>query len=167
MTSLLFWVFRLLRRCSRLLGVQSATDQWVLSRFSPVWLRVTLWWTLCVTARLLCPWDSLGKNTGVGCYAFPSGDLPNPRIKPESLASPALAGGFSTTSTTWEGREQHGNILSQSGVWTPEISVCRLGFSWGLSPRLVGAIFSLCLHMAFTWPVSWSLLLIRTPVRLD
>ena len=22
--------------------------------------------------RLLCPWDSLGKNTGVGCHAFPS-----------------------------------------------------------------------------------------------
>ena len=30
------------------------------------------------------------------------GDLPNPGIKPMSLASPALAGGFSTTITTWE-----------------------------------------------------------------
>ena len=34
---------------------------------------------------------------------FPSpGDLPNSRIKPVSLMSPALAGGFFTTSTTWE-----------------------------------------------------------------
>ena len=34
---------------------------------------------------------------------FPSpGDLPNPGIRPVSLASPALAGGFFTTGTTWE-----------------------------------------------------------------
>ena len=30
------------------------------------------------------------------------GDLPDPGIKPVSLTSPALAGGFLTTSTTWE-----------------------------------------------------------------
>ena len=34
---------------------------------------------------------------------FPTpGDLPNPGIKPASLKSPALAGGFFTASTTWE-----------------------------------------------------------------
>ena len=34
---------------------------------------------------------------------FPSpGDLPDPGIKRRSLMSPALAGGFFTTSTTWE-----------------------------------------------------------------
>ena len=37
--------------------------------------------------RLLCPWNSPGKNTGVGCH-FPSpGNLPDPEIK---LRSPAL-----------------------------------------------------------------------------
>ena len=30
------------------------------------------------------------------------GDLSNPRIEPTSLRSPALAGGFFTTSATWE-----------------------------------------------------------------
>ena len=30
------------------------------------------------------------------------GDHPNPGIEPSSLTSPALAGGFFTTSTTWE-----------------------------------------------------------------
>ena len=30
------------------------------------------------------------------------GDLPDPGIKPVSLPSPALAGGFFTTSATWE-----------------------------------------------------------------
>ena len=34
---------------------------------------------------------------------FPTaGDLPDPGIEPESLTSIALAGGFFTTSTTWE-----------------------------------------------------------------
>ena len=32
----------------------------------------------------------------------PPGDLPDPRIKPMSLVSPELAGGFFTTSATWE-----------------------------------------------------------------
>ena len=32
----------------------------------------------------------------------PAGDLPNPGTEPISLASPALAGGFLTTSATWE-----------------------------------------------------------------
>ena len=27
-------------------------------------------------ARLLCPWDSPGKNTGVGCYALLQGIFP-------------------------------------------------------------------------------------------
>ena len=95
---------------------------------------VTLW----TVARLLCPWDSPGKNTGADCQAllqgiFPTqgsklcvlclllwpglspGDLPNLGIEPQSptlkvdslRAEPpgtplALAGGFFTTSTTWE-----------------------------------------------------------------
>ena len=25
----------------------------------------------CKPTRLLCPWDSLGKNTGVGCHFLP------------------------------------------------------------------------------------------------
>jgi len=32
----------------------------------------------------------------------PLGDLPDPGIKPASLTSPALAGGFFTTCATWE-----------------------------------------------------------------
>ena len=40
--------------------------------------------------RLLCPWDSPGKNTGVGSHALLQGNLPNPEIKPTSLMFPVL-----------------------------------------------------------------------------
>ena len=46
--------------------------------------------------RLLCPWDSPGKNTGVGCHSL----LLDPGIEPAALTSPTLAGRFLTASTT-------------------------------------------------------------------
>ena len=33
-------------------------------------------------ARLLCPWDSPGKNTGVGCHALLQGIFPTQRSNP-------------------------------------------------------------------------------------
>ena len=50
--------------------------------FSHVLLFVTLW---TVALRLLCPWDSLGKNTGVGCHAFLQGIFPTQRLNPHIL----------------------------------------------------------------------------------
>ena len=47
-------------------------------------------------ARLLCPWDSPGKNTGVGCHFLLQGIFPasQPRNR---TSSPAMAGTFFTT----------------------------------------------------------------------
>ena len=46
--------------------------------------------------------DSPGKGTGVG-LPFPTpGNFPNSGIKPTSLVSPELAGGFFTTVPPWE-----------------------------------------------------------------
>ena len=49
----------------------------------------------------LRPWNFPGKNTGVGCHFLLRGIFLK-GIKPLSLVSPALAGGFFTTHTTWE-----------------------------------------------------------------
>ena len=65
-----------------------------------------LWWSVCACkitlvmsnslqphglwlTRLLCPWDSPGKNTGVGCHALLREILPYPGIELMSLISPA------------------------------------------------------------------------------
>ena len=46
--------------------------------------------------KLLCPWNSPGKNTG-GLSCPPPGGLLDPGIELQSLVSPALAGRFFTT----------------------------------------------------------------------
>ena len=69
----------------------------LLSHFSRVWLFVD-----CSPPGSPVHRDSTGKKTGVGCHVLLQGDFPNPGIKPRSLMFPALAGGFITTSTTWE-----------------------------------------------------------------
>ena len=37
------------------------------------------------STRLLCPWNFLSKNTGVGCHFLLQGNLPNPGIEPGLL----------------------------------------------------------------------------------
>ena len=70
----------------------------------------------CMRAKLLqscpTPWTvahqaslSMGFSRQEYWSGFlypPPGVLPNPAISPVSLTSPALAGGFFTTSATWE-----------------------------------------------------------------
>ena len=46
--------------------------------------------------RFLCLWEFSRQEQGSGLPFASSGDLPYPRIKPSSLASPALAGRFFT-----------------------------------------------------------------------
>ena len=71
----------------------------LLSCFSPTWLFVTPW-TLAHQAPLCMGFSRPQYWSGLPCP--PSGDLPDPGIKAKSLMSAALAGGFFTTSTTWE-----------------------------------------------------------------
>ena len=51
------------------------------SRFSRVRLFVTRW----AVIRLLCPWDSPGKNAGVGCHALLQGIFPTQGSNPHLL----------------------------------------------------------------------------------
>ena len=73
----------------------------MLSHFSCVQPFVTLW-TVAHQAALFLGFSRQEYWSGLPC--LPPGDLPNPGIKP---ASPALAGRFFTTSTTWETHIMH------------------------------------------------------------
>ena len=57
-------------------------------------------WTIAHQAPLSMGFSRQEHWSG---FPFPSpGDLPNPGIEPTSLTSPALAGGFFTTSANWD-----------------------------------------------------------------
>ena len=70
----------------------------MLSRFSHVQLFVTLW-TVTHQAPLSMGFSRQEYWRVLPCP--PPGDLPNPGTEPTPLMSPALAGGFFTTSVTW------------------------------------------------------------------
>ena len=57
-------------------------------------------WTVAHQAPLSMEFSRQEYWSGLPCP--PPRDLPNSGIKPMSLMSPALAGGFFTTSATWE-----------------------------------------------------------------
>ena len=73
----------------------------VLSCFSHVWLFVTPW---TIATGLLCPWDSPGKNTGVGCHALLQG------ILPIQGSSPLLLCLLHCRQILWEGRCTRGEM---------------------------------------------------------
>ena len=61
--------------------------------------------------RLLCLWDSPGKNNGVRCHALLQGIFLTQGSNPCLFMSTALSGRFFTTSTSWEAP-----ICSSTGV---------------------------------------------------
>ena len=68
-------------------------------------------------------------SMGFSCHDYwcgllfpPPGDLPNTGIEPLSLMSPALAGGFFTTSATWEAQL----LLLTPIIITERMSECKL-----------------------------------------
>ena len=69
------------------------------SHFSHVQLFAILW-TVAHQAPLSVKFSRQEPWSGLPCP--PSGDLPNPGIEPASLIPPTKAGGFFTTSDTWE-----------------------------------------------------------------
>ena len=83
----------------KLKGLILTVLRYVLSHFSCVQLFEILW----TNAHQTPPPMGFSKQEYGSGLPFPSpGVLPNPGMEAESLMSPALAGIFFTTSTTWE-----------------------------------------------------------------
>ena len=113
----------------------------LLSHFSCVQLFVTPWTVAC-QAPLSMGFSRQEYWSGLPCP--PPGDLPKPGFKVESLISPALAGGFFTTSTTWEA---HLLVLSELLPLPPGVWIFR-GQPWFYVPHdpSVGAPEGLTSH---------------------
>ena len=103
-----------------------------ISRFSCVQLFATPW-TNAHQAPLSMAFSRQEYWSGLPCP--PPGDLPDPGIERTSLVSPAPAGGFFTTSATWEAHASLGwhnfHFLAHFHFLSPftERRVCL--FPWG------------------------------------
>ena len=72
---------------------------WNSSHLEQARLCVTLW---TVAQQVFRSMGFSRQEHWSGLLCPPPGDLPDPGMEAASLASPALAGGFFTTCTTWE-----------------------------------------------------------------
>ena len=82
---------------------------YMLSCLSHIQLCATLGTAAC-QAPLSMGISRQEHQSGLPCP--PPGDHPHPGIESESLMSPALAGGFFTTTTTWETQQVTCNIAN-------------------------------------------------------
>ena len=70
------------------------------------------------TTMLLCPWNSPGKMTGVGCHSLLQGIFPTQGWNP-SLMSPVLAaGGFFTTSAILSSAQSLSRVRLFATPWS-------------------------------------------------
>ena len=88
----------------------------LLRRFCHVRLSATLW--LLWTARLLCPWDSPGTNTGVRCHFLLQGIFPTQGSNPCLLCLLHRQAGSLplVPSVLWTGRGLGGWHPTNSGI---------------------------------------------------
>ena len=90
--------------------------------------------------RPLCPWDSSGKNTGVGCHLLLQGIFPTwEDTKPKYLMFPALAGRFLTARATREILAESvssslSHVLLFAAPWT---AACQASLSITISQSLL------------------------------
>ena len=103
--------------------MKAVLDQW-LPPFSCI--RI-IWGAVCVYVHSVVPdsatpWIARQASLSIGFsrqeywsgLLLPTqGALPDPGIKPASLACPVLAGGFFTTSSTWEVLELSGGLVKK------------------------------------------------------
>ena len=84
----------------------------LLSRFSRVRLCVTPWWQ---PTRLPCPWDSPGKNTGVGCHFL----LQCRKVKSESEVTQSCPTLPDPMDHSPPGSSIHGIVQARVLEWMP------------------------------------------------
>ena len=92
-------------------------------------------------ARLLCPWDFPGKNTGVACHFLLLGNLLDPGIEPASFALP---GGYFIT-------EPPGKLVRETDTRpiTLEINPEMPGLYIRRGVRLMNTSFGFYLHSRY------------------
>ena len=112
--------------------------------------------TLCDPHGLYSPWNSPGQNTGVSSLSLLQGIFPT-QGSHLSLMSPVLAGGFLTTSTTWEAPWFH--FKSEVKVEVPQSrpTLCDpMGIVYGILQARILESVAFPFSRGFSQPRNWT-----------
>ena len=118
----------------------------MLSCFHCVQFFVTPW-TVAPQAPLPMGFSRQEYWSGLPCP--PPGDVPDPRIKPTFLLFPAFAGGFFTTTATWEAVRQHRFWISVFKEFTLNVAVIFLVKTEKVKYRKSNFLFSVKVPFIF------------------
>ena len=92
--------------------------------------------------RLYCPWNLHGKNTRVDYHFLLQGSFPTHRLNPCPWCLLQLAGGFFTTSVTWEAPH-----LNMKSININERFYVHSSFIWS-SHKLLARTWARCFSSA-------------------
>ena len=98
----------------------------------------TLWPYGLQPTRLLCPWDSPGKGTRVGCHALPHGIFPTQEMNPNLLQ---------LLHCRW--------VLYHSA--TQEAHISKIYVSYLYIPKSIISLFPKDLEIGMGWELGWFL----------
>ena len=107
-------------------------------------------WTAAHQAPLSMGFSRQEYWSGLQCC--PSGDLHDPGIKPVSLMSPVLAGGFFTTGATWEAPCIHGSFDSFVNfvLFLFKKSIDRMTHKWLMTCNLENTVLKHLIPLIIT-----------------
>ena len=121
----------------------------LLSHFSRVWL---VWPHRRQPTRLLCPWDSPGKNTGVGCHFL----LQCMKVKSESAVTQSCPTLSDPMDWSLPGSSVHGIFQARVLEWGAiafSALVCLYKYYCSLVPFCCWLLlFSFCIHSVSNRP---------------
>ena len=99
----------------------------------------------CLTTRLLCPWDSPGKITGVGCHSLLQGIFPTQGSSLHFLCL-LQAGGFFTTESLGK---------PQTTIWRSNSTTGSIPWENHNTKRYIHTYTSMFIALLFTIARTW------------
>ena len=100
-------------------------------------------------ARLLCPWDSLGKNTGVDCHALLQGTFPTQGLNPALLHCRQILYRWATKEAHYHQRHLQ-RIWARCGEGELSKGLCPIVSEWPRKYLFTKLLFFLASYKLFS-----------------
>ena len=97
--------------------------------------------------RLLCPWNSLGKNTGLACHFLLLGIFPTPGLNQVSRIAGRLFSNWATREAHLAEKESLFSVKWHIALWSYIQIICFLEGIYKINGQISLAVFLLISHL--------------------